>query len=344
LTAIILGLERQMRRREFITLLGGAAAATGPLPLGAQPTAQMRRVGVLYGGSAADPQGQSGLARFKQALQELGWTPGRNLAVEYRWADGDAERMPPLAKELVALQPDLIVGHTTPVTAALQQATSTIPLVFVIVSDPVGSGFVASLPRPGGNITGFINFEASLGGKWVELLKEANPSVTRAAFLFNPDTAPYWEYYVRPFESAARSLSVEPIAAPLSSAADIERAIASLVEAPNGGLVVMPDIFTGLQSTVQLIVSLADRHHLAAIYPYRYMAVAGGLMSYGVDNADLWRRSASYVDRILKGAKPAELPVQLPTKFELVINLKTAKTVGLEIPWFIQQRADEVIE
>jgi len=216
--------------------------------------------------------------------------------------------------------------------------------VFVVVSDPVGSGFVASLPRPGGNITGFINLEASLAGKWIELLKETVPSVARAALLFNPNTAPYWEYYLRPFETAAQSLGVEPIAASVGSTREIEQFITSFAAAPNGGLIVMPDIFMAIKANVDLIVSLAARHRLPTIYPFRFMTTAGGLVSYGIDPVDLWRRASTYVDRILKGAKPAELPVQLPTKFELVVNLKTAKTLGLKIPESFLLRADEVIE
>jgi putative ABC transport system substrate-binding protein len=330
-----------MRRRTFITLLGGAAAAW---PLAARAQERVRQIGLLYGGSRADPQGQAGLAAFTKAMREMGWVPGSNVAIEQRFADGDADRARTLARELMGLRPDLVVGHTTPVVAALQQESRTIPIVFVVVSDPVGSGFVASLPQPGGNITGFINLEGSLGGKWIELLKETIPHITRAAVIFNPDTAPYWEYYLRPFETAARSLAVEPAAIRVSSTTDIEHAIASLAAVPDAGLVVMPDIFTATRDRLNLIISLAARHRLPTVYPYRYMAVGGGLISYGIDNTDLWRRTPIYVDRILKGAKPAELPVQLPTKFEMVVNLKTAKALGLEVPSALLALADEVIE
>jgi putative tryptophan/tyrosine transport system substrate-binding protein len=330
-------------RREFLTLLGGGAVAW-PLAARAQHAERVRQIGLLYGGSRADPQGQAGLAAFTKAMREMGWVPGSNVTIEQRFADGDADRARTLARELMGLRPDLVVGHTTPVVAALQQESRTIPIVFVVVSDPVGSGFVASLPQPGGNITGFINLEGSLGGKWIELLKETVPHITRAAVIFNPDTAPYWEYYLRPFETAARSLAVEPAAIRVSSTTDIERAIASLAAVPDGGLVVMPDIFTATRDRLNLIISLAAWHRLPTVYPYRYMAVGGGLISYGIDNTDLWRRTPIYVDRILKGSKPADLPVQQPTKFELAINLKTAKALGLTVPDSLLARADEVIE
>ena len=249
-----------------------------------------------------------------------------------------------LAKELVNLQPDLIVGHSTPVVAALQQETRHIPIVFVTVSDPVGSGFVASLPRPGGNMTGFINIESSLGGKWVELLREAAPGVKRAGLMFNPETAPHSDYYLRPFEAAARSYGIDPVAAFVRSSEDIERVVTGLSGGTDPGLAVMPDIFSAERKNLDQIISLAARHRVPTIYPYRYMAAAGGLLSYGIDNTDLWRRTPTYIDRILKGAKPSDLPVQLPTKFELVINSKTAKALGLTLQPILLARADEVIE
>ena len=332
-----------MKRREFIKLLG-AAAAGWPLAAHAQQGGQMRRIGVLLGGSNDDPQTVAGLTAFRTALGELGWIDGRNIQIDYRFAATNADRMRAFAKELVALQPDLLVGQSTPVTAALQRETKTIPIVFVIVSDPVGSGFVASLPRPGGNITGFINIEASLSGKWIEMLKEIVPQVTRAALLFNPQTAPYFAFYQQPFEAAARSNGVEPIAAPVHSAADIERVFESLGGRPDTGVVLLPDIFTTTKINLDLITSLGARTRVPTIYPYRYMVAAGGLISYGIDSADLYRRAPVYIDRILKGAKPADLPVQLPTKFELAINLKTAKALGIDIPATLLGRADEVIE
>ena len=332
-----------MRRREFITLFGGVAAGW-PLAVHAQQSGQMRRIGVLVGGAEGDPQIVAGLAAFNAALVELGWIDGRNVKIDYRFAAADVDRMHAIAKELVALQPDVIVAQTTPAVAALQRETRTVPIVFVIVSDPVGSGFVASLPRPGGNITGFINIEASLSGKWIEMLREIVPRVIRAALMFNPETAPYYAFYQQPFEAAARSNGVEPIAAPVHTAADIERIFASLGDRPDTGLVLLPDIFTTTRTNLALVTSLAARYHMPTIFPYRYMVAAGGLVSYGIDSTDLWRRAPTYVDRIFKGAKPADLPVQLPTKFELAINLKTAKALGVDIPATLLGRANEVIE
>jgi putative ABC transport system substrate-binding protein len=332
-----------MRRREFISLLGGAVV-TWPLPARAQQSGRVRRIGVLLGNAERDPQVVAGLAAFKTALQGLGWIDGRNIQIDYRFAAADVDRMHAFAKELVALQPDLIVGQTTPVVAALQRETKTIPIVFVIVSDPVGSGFVASLPHPGGNITGFINIEASLSGKWIEMLKEIVPRVTRAALMFNPQTALYFAFYQQPFEAAARLNGLEPIPASVHTPADIEGVFEGLGNRPDTGLVLLPDIFTATKINLDLIVSLAARNRVPTIYPYRFMVDAGGLISYGIDGSDLYRRAPTYIDRILKGANPADLPVQLPTKFELAINLKTAKALGIDIPATLLGRADEVIE
>ena len=332
-----------MRRRQFITLVGSAAAAW-PLAARAQQASGIRRIGVLLGSAEGDSQTHAALAAFTKALQELGWTDGRNIRIETRWAAADTDRMRSLAKELVGLQPDLIVGHTTPVVAALQRETATIPIVFVLVSDPVGSRFVASLPRPGNNITGFINLESSLGGKWIEILRDILPRAKRAMLMFNPETATYHYYYWQPFEAAARSQSIEPIAAPIHDAADIEHVISGASHRDNSGLVVMPDIFTTTRRSLDLIVSLAASHRLPTIYSYQFMVAAGGLISYGVDNIDIYRRSTAYVDRILRGTKPADLPVQLPTRFEFAVNLKTAKGPGLDIPAMLLGRADEVIE
>jgi putative ABC transport system substrate-binding protein len=332
-----------MRRRQFITLLGSAAAGL-PLAVQAQQNGRVPRIGVVFGGTSTGSQTVEGLAAFKAALQELGWVDGRNIQIDYRYAAADIDRMNAIAKELVALQPDLLVGHTTPVVAALQRETRTIPIVFTVVTDPVGSGFVASLPHPGGNITGFINIEASLSGKWIEMLKEIVPGVTQATFMFNPETAPAFAFYQQPFEVAARANGVEPIIAPVRSAADIEHVFASLRGRPNAGLVLVPDIFVTRNGILDLINSLVVRDRVPAIYPYRFMVVAGGLICYGVDLIDLYRRVPSYVDRILRGTKPSDLPVQLPTRFELVINLKTAKALGLNIPPTLIARADEVIE
>ena len=333
-----------MKRREFIAALAGVAVAVLPSRAGAQSRERIPRIGVLNGGSSTDVQTRPNLIAFAQGLQGRGWTPGHNLSIEYRFGDGDPLRMRALAQELVTIQPDLIVGHTTQVVAALLQETRTIPVVFVVVSDPVGSGFVESLPRPGGNATGFINIEASIAGKWIELLKETVPNVARAALLFNPATAPYWDYYLGPFQAAARSHAIAVIPGRVGSTGDIEAFMTSFADGTPAGLVVMPDIFVAVKTNLELIIALAERHRLPTIYPFGFMPAAGGLMSYGIDTADLWRRAATYVDQILKGANPAALPVQLPTKFELVINLKVAKGLGVTIPPTLLARADEVIE
>jgi putative ABC transport system substrate-binding protein len=330
-----------MKRREFITLLGGTVAAW-PLAARAQPD-RVRRLGALIAYAESDPVAQSLLTTFAQGLQELGWTDGRNLQIDYRWGAGALERMRTLAKELVTLQPDVILSNTTPVTVALHRETSTIPIVFTIVSDPVGAGLVAGLPRPGSNVTGFINIEESMGGKWLELLKEIAPGVRRAAFMFNPDTAPGGgSFFFRSFEAAAQSMAVEPIKAAVRSDADIERIIAGLGREPGGGLVVSPDGFMLVHRGP--IISLAASNKVPAIYNTQAMVKDGGLLSYGADNLDIFRRAASYVDRILRGAKPADMPVQVPTKFELLINLKAAKALGLDIPATVLARADDVIE
>ncbi len=331
-----------MRRREFITLLGGAAVA-GPVAALAQQPDRMRRIGVLMGYAESDAEGQARVAAFREGLQKLGWAEGRNIRINTRWATpADAEARQRFAKELVALQPDLILSQATPTTAALLQQTRTIPIIFVNVSDPIGSGLVASFPRPGGNITGFTNIEPTMAGKWLELLKEIAPRVKRVAFLFNPATALYAEYYLGPFKAAAASFAFEAIAAPVRDTSELEATIAALARESNGGLIAMPDLFTSVHRVE--ITSLAARYRLPAVYPFRFFAEVGGLLSYGSELVDNFRRAASYADRILKGAKPSELPVQAPVKFELVINLKTAKALGLDVSLQLQQRADEVIE
>jgi putative ABC transport system substrate-binding protein len=330
-----------MRRRDFIKVIAGTAASW-PLGAGAQPD-RVRRVGVLMGYPENDLEGPAFFAAFREALQKLGWVEGRNIQLDTRWAspdDGEARQR--FAKELVALQPDLILSSVTPTTAALLQHTRTIPIVFATVADPVGSGFVASLAQPGGNVTGFQVWEASLGGKWLELLKEIAPRVTRVAMLFNPSVAPYAESFLNHFKAAASSFAVEPIAAPVRDISSLESAIVAQALAPNGGLIVIPDTFTDVHRTE--IITLAARSGLPAVYPRRPFTELGGLLSYGVDQFDTYRRAATYVDRILKGEKPSGLPVQTPVKFELVINLKTAKALGLNIPVALQQRADELIE
>jgi putative tryptophan/tyrosine transport system substrate-binding protein len=328
-------------RRALISLLGGAAA--WPLAARAQQGERVRRIGVFMPLAADDPIGQARIAALREGLEKLGWTEGRNIRIDTRWTStGDVESMQRFAKELVALQPDLIVTQSTPITATLLQETRTIPIVFALVADPIGSGFVASFAKPGGNVTGFVTIEPTMAGKWLELLKEIAPRVVRVAFLFNPVTATYFEYWLNPFKAAAVSFAVEAIAAPVRDRSELESVIAEQARAPNGGLVVMPDTFTDTHRVE--ITSLAAGYRLPAVYPYRQFTAVGGLLSYGDDLIDNFRRAPTYVDRILKGEKPSELPVQAPVKFDLVINLKTAKALGLDVPLFLQQRADEVIE
>jgi ABC-type uncharacterized transport system substrate-binding protein len=330
-----------VKRREFITLIGGGAA--WPLGARAQQLDRVRRIGVLMGFADGDSEGQAYVAAFREGLQKLGWAENRNMRIDTRWSPpADVEATQRFAKELVALQPDFIFSHNTPTTAALLQQTRTIPIIFATVADPVGSGFVASFPQPGGNVTGFTTMEPTMPGKWLELLKEIAPRVARVAMLFNPATATYSEIYLNPLKAAAASFAVEAIAAPVHDASELEPAIATQAREPNGGLIVMPDAFLNVHRAE--VTSLAARYRLPAVYQYRYYAELGGLLSYGNDPLDNCRRAASYADRIFKGAKPSELPVQAPVKFELVINLKTARALGLDVPLLLQQRADEVIE
>jgi putative ABC transport system substrate-binding protein len=302
----------------------------------------MRRIGVLMPYGENDPVAKARYSAFTQALADLGWTDGRNVRIDARWAGGDINRRRALAQELVGLQPDIIVTNgTTPGTAAIQGETRTIPIVFANVAEPVASGLVASLHRPGGNITGFAMFEASLAGKWLELLSEIAPGLKRSAIMFNPDSAPV-SAYMPSFETAAGSLKIVPIVAPVHDDVEIETAIIALGREPGGGLVVMPDVFTNVHRAP--IILAAARNNVPAVYPNLFYARDGGLLSYGVDPIDLLRRAATYVDRILRGAKPGDLPVQFPTKFEMIVNLKTAKALGLTVPQSILLRADEVIE
>jgi putative ABC transport system substrate-binding protein len=325
-----------------MTLLGGAVAAW-PLVARAQQTERMRRIGVLMGYPESDPVAQAFVAAFRDGLQKFGWTAGRNTRIDTRWAEpADAVTMQRFAKELVAQQPDVILSSTTPTTAALLQETRTIPIIFAIVGDPIGSGFVASFSRPGGNVTGFVVAEPTMAGKWLELLKEIAPRIARVAMLFNPATASFAEIWLNPFKTAAPSFTVEAIAAPVRETSELESVVAAQAREPNSGLIVMPDSFTTAHR-VQ-ITSLAARYRLPAVYPYRFFAALGGLLSYGIDLTDNFPRAAAYADRILKGEKASELPVQAPIRYVLTINLKTARALGLEVPPTLLARADEVIE
>jgi putative tryptophan/tyrosine transport system substrate-binding protein len=331
-----------MKRREFISFVGSAAVAW-PLAARAQEPGRVRRVGVLFAFFNNDPESQVRIAAFQQELENLGWREGQNIQVEYRWASGDAERFRAFAAELVAARPDVLVALASPSAEALARATHTIPIIFAAVSDPVGSGLAASLSAPGGNATGFTNFDISMGAKWVEFLKELSPRLARVGLLFNPATAPRrGTTYLHSVESAARSFGINSMHATVSSAAEIEDAVAAISRRPDSGLIVMPDVF--MTNHRDLITALATRHALPAIYPFRYFAEGGGLISYGIDVSDIFRRAAGYVDKVLRGAMPSSLPVQHPDKFELVINLKTARTLGLDVPRILLARANEVIE
>jgi putative tryptophan/tyrosine transport system substrate-binding protein len=330
-----------MRRREFITLLGGAAA--WPITARAQQPERMRRIGVLMAFDKGDAEAQSSIAALLQGLQELGWTESRNLNVEYRFGSERPEVLRANALELNALHLDLIVARATPAVTALVKANVTIPIVFTVVIDPVSSGFVKSWARPGGNITGFAQFEPSIAGKWLEVLKEIAPTVTRVAILFNPDTAPLrGSIFLKSLDDAAPSLGLKLVKTPVHDDRGIEEIGVELTREPGGGIIAMPDSFITFHR--EQILAVAARYRLPAAYPYAYFSKSGGLISYGASTVDLHRRAASYVDRILRGAKPADLPVQQPTKFELVINLKTAKALGLTVPPSLLDRADEVIE
>jgi putative ABC transport system substrate-binding protein len=326
-----------MRRRAFITLLGGAAA--WPLTARAQQPQRMRRIGVLMNLAADDPEGQARIAAFHQGLQEWGWTLGRNARIDVRWSAVDAESSRRYAAEVVGLAPDVILASASAAMGALQQTTRTVPIVFVSIIDPVGAGFVEGLPRPGGNATGFALYEYTLSGKWLELLKEIAPGVTRAAVLRDPTVGSGTGQYAI-IQAVAQSLGVE--LRPMDVRGEIEHAIVAFAQVPNGGLINAGAPSAGVHRN--LVITLAARHQLPAVYPLPYYARSGGLISYGPDIVDQFRRSAAYVDRVLKGEKPADLPVQAPTKYELVINLKTAKALGLTVPDSLLARADEVIE
>jgi putative ABC transport system substrate-binding protein len=334
-----------MRRRDFVMLLGGATVSTPmlwPLAARAQQSDPIRRVGVLIGFAEDDPETKARLAGFRQGLERRKWSEGHNVHLDYRFAAGNFDQFRVLAKELITLQPDVILAHTTAVAAALQRESRTIPIVFVNVSDPIGAGFIESMAQPGGNFTGVLHYEAGIIGKWLAMLKEIAPRLERAALIADPKTTAY-DYFLRAAEAAAPSLGIEVVPRPIeNAAADITRAIDPFARLPNGGLLVPPGV-TALAHR-NLIIALAARHRLPAVYPFRVYVEAGGLMSYATDQVDMFRLAASYVDRILRGDKPANLPVQAPTKFETTLNLRTAKELGFDVPPSLLVRADEVIE
>jgi putative ABC transport system substrate-binding protein len=329
-----------MRRREFIALLIGASALASPRVVVAQ--GRVRRIGVLMAYAQDNAEGQGYIAAFRDEFQKLGWFEGRNIQIEFRWGATDTAVMRHFAKELVALKPDLIFSSSSPTTRALIRETRAIPIVFGNLVDPIGQGFVASLSKPGGNITGFVNLEASISGKHLELLKEIAPHLTKVAMFYNPATAPYHQIYLVPFKAAATARNVQPLETPFRDLAELEAIMAANAREPNVGQIAMPHGF--ITANEREIAAMAARHRLPTIYALRGAPAAGGLISYGNDIADNYRRAASYVSRILKGEKPSDLPVQFPVKFHLAINLKAAKALGLDVPLFLQQRADEVIE
>jgi len=330
-----------MRRREFIALSVGAAVSW-PWAARAQRPTGVRRVAFLLPFLENDAEAMSRVTAFREGLEALGWTEDRNIRIEHRYSGADLGRIRAYATELVHSAPDLIVGSGTPITAALKEATDTIPIVFNLVNDPVGQGFVASLSRPGGNITGFSFIDFPLIGKWLEMIKEIAPGIRHTALMFNPDTTPYYPAFLQELEATNKSLAVELSASPVHDEAEVEAAITALAREPGGGLIAAPDAF--INNHRRAIMTLTERHRLPAIYGYRQFVTEGALISYGPDTIDIIRRSAGYVDRILKGERPADLPVQAPTKFELVINLKTAKALDLEVPTHLQQLANELIE
>jgi putative ABC transport system substrate-binding protein len=332
-------------RRQVISTLAmlGTTTLAAATFVRAQPQMRqspVRRLGALMGPAENDPEGMRRAAWFQQGLQSLGWMVGGNLRIDYRWAGGEADQFQRLAKELVELEPEIILANSAPSLGALKQHTSTIPIVFVLVSNPVVSGFIDNLAHPGGNVTGFASFDLLMGGKWLETLREI-AGVTRVALLGNPEASPYEEFW-RPFEARARQLGVEPIRAPVRSEPEVKTVMEALGNARGSGLIVLADVFTTQKR--DLLIRLAEEYRLPAVYPYRHFVESGGLISDGIDAGEVFQRSAAYFDRILKGAKPADLPVQQPTKFELVINLKTARALGLAVPPVLRSRADAVIE
>jgi len=329
-----------MRRREFIKVIAGSAAVW---PLAAVAQAErVRKIGVLISTNENDVEGQARAALFRRGLNGLGWTEGRNVQIDYRWASGDPARAKVEATELVGQKPDVIIANSTMSLSAVHKETTTIPIVFVVVGDPVGQGFVTSLAHPGGNITGFTGFEFGISGKWLELIKEIAPEITRVAFIFNPEAGPYAQKYIQSIAPIAPALGVKLMITPTRDVAEIDHAVAAVSDEPRGGLIVSPDAFTVANRS--FIISLAAHYRSPAIYAYRIYAAEGGLLSYGHDSNEPWQLAPAYVDKILKGTSPADLPIQQPTKFELVINLKTAKTLGVSIPPQLLDRADELIE
>jgi putative ABC transport system substrate-binding protein len=327
-----------MKRREFIALLGSAAAT----PYVARAQGNVRHIGALMQFAEGNAEAQLLVAAFQDELRKLGWSEGENMRSEYRWAGMDQSTMQRFAREIVASKPDIILSSSSLTTRILKGETSTIPVIFLNIVDPVGQGLVASLSRPGGNITGFVNLEPSVSGKYVELLKEVAPRVARAVIFYNPTTAPYYEIYLKPFKTAATTLGIEPIASPVNDLAELDAILAQQSQMPNTGLIAMPDGFN--TANAANIAALATRYKLPGVYPALTAARQGGLLSYGNEQTDNYRRAATYAHRILKGEKPSELPVQFPIKFQMIVNLKAAKTLGLDVPLFFQQRADEVIE
>jgi ABC-type uncharacterized transport system substrate-binding protein len=328
-----------MRRRDFIATVSGAVA--WPLAAQAQQSNRMRRVGLLMGYPEGDAEGQANLATFRQGLLELGWIEGRNIQIDVRWGGADPNKAQTFARELIGMTPDVIVPNTNLMTAILQKETQTIPIVFVFVGDPVASGYVTNLARPGGNTTGFSALDSAIGGKWLELLKEIAPHVTRVAVILHPETPPNVGF-LRAAEAAASSFGVKVVAIGVHSAPEIEHPVTEFAAEANGGLIIAPHAVT--LTYRKLIIDLAARYRLPTVYGFRIFATSGGLLSYGTNPRDQFRRGASYVDRVLKGEKPGDLPVQDPTEYELVINLKTAKALGLDVPPLLQQRADELLE
>jgi ABC-type uncharacterized transport system substrate-binding protein len=330
-----------MKRRDFIVALGGVAASR-PLAAFAQRSDRTARIGVLMGIGESDPEAGPRVEALEQGFRELGWTKGRNLQLDYRWTAGDLDRAQRFAREIVELKPDLILVHSTPAVKALRQLTTTIPMVFVLVADPIGSGFVQNLSHPGGNITGFMNVDSPMTGKWLELVVEIAPKTRQVGLIYNPNTASFYQDFLRTFDAAAPKFNVRGIATPVTDAAGIERAMKELGQLPDTALFVLPDVFVQVHRA--LIIRLAEQYRMPAIYPYRFFPTSGGLLSYGIDTVIVFRQAADYADKILKGTLPNDLPVQAPLSFKLTVNLKAARAIGLTIPETFLLRADEVIE